>query len=146
MLKYKPGRKCGKFPESTKEMQKLLHLLSPEWYQFLASGLSWESTSFRHVSMLLSCFRHVWLCATLWTTARQAPLSVGFSREERVATPSTSAISPSTDRSPEASRSCGASSSAQGKVLLSFSIPNSNSHSPLKGNFQRARQVSPLRI
>ena len=27
---------------------------------------------------MLSCFRHVWLCATLWTVACQAPLSMGF--------------------------------------------------------------------
>ena len=32
--------------------------------------------------MLLSCFSHVRLCTTLWTTACQAPLSVGFSRQE----------------------------------------------------------------
>ena len=31
---------------------------------------------------VLSCFSHVWLCATLWTVAFQAPLSVGFSRQE----------------------------------------------------------------
>ena len=31
---------------------------------------------------VLSCFRPVWLCATLWTLARQAPLSMGFSRQE----------------------------------------------------------------
>ena len=31
---------------------------------------------------MLSCFSHVWLCATLWTTACQAPLSMGFSRQE----------------------------------------------------------------
>ena len=30
----------------------------------------------------LSCFRHVQLSATLWTIAHQAPLSVGFSRQE----------------------------------------------------------------
>ena len=29
-----------------------------------------------------SCFRHVQLCATLWTIACQAPLSMGFSRQE----------------------------------------------------------------
>ena len=29
-----------------------------------------------------SCFSHVWLFATLWTIARQAPLSTGFSRQE----------------------------------------------------------------
>ena len=27
-------------------------------------------------------FSHVWLCATLWTVARQAPLSMWFSRQE----------------------------------------------------------------
>ena len=31
---------------------------------------------------MLSCFSHVRLFATLWTAARQAPLSMGFSRQE----------------------------------------------------------------
>ena len=31
---------------------------------------------------MLSRFSHIGLCATLWTTARQAPLSMGFSRQE----------------------------------------------------------------
>ena len=31
---------------------------------------------------VLSCFSHVQLFATLWTVARQAPLSMGFSRQE----------------------------------------------------------------
>ena len=31
---------------------------------------------------VLSCFSHVWLFATLWTIARQAPLSIGLSRQE----------------------------------------------------------------
>ena len=30
---------------------------------------------------VLSCFSHVWLFATLWTVASQAPLSMGFSRQ-----------------------------------------------------------------
>ena len=30
----------------------------------------------------LSCFIHVWLFETPWTVARQAPLSMGFSRQE----------------------------------------------------------------
>ena len=30
----------------------------------------------------LSCFSRVWLCATPWTAAHQAPLSIGFSRQE----------------------------------------------------------------
>ena len=31
---------------------------------------------------MLSHFGHIWLFATLWTIARQAPLSLGFSRQE----------------------------------------------------------------
>ena len=31
---------------------------------------------------VLSCFSHLWLFATLWTAAHQAPLSMGFSRQE----------------------------------------------------------------
>ena len=32
--------------------------------------------------LLLSCFSHVWLCATPWMAAHQAPLSLGFSQQE----------------------------------------------------------------
>ena len=31
---------------------------------------------------MLNCFSHVWLFAALWTVAHQAPLSMGFSRQE----------------------------------------------------------------
>ena len=31
---------------------------------------------------MLSRFSHVQLCVTLWTVAHQAPLSMGFSRQE----------------------------------------------------------------
>ena len=31
---------------------------------------------------VLSCFSHVWLFVMLWTVALQAPLSMGFSRQE----------------------------------------------------------------
>ena len=31
---------------------------------------------------MLSCFSRVWLCATPWTAAHQAPLSMGLSRQE----------------------------------------------------------------
>ena len=31
---------------------------------------------------MLSRFSHVWLFATIWTVALQAPLSMGFSRQE----------------------------------------------------------------
>ena len=36
----------------------------------------------RKPSCVWSHFRRVWLCATLWTVACQAPLSMGFSRQE----------------------------------------------------------------
>ena len=31
---------------------------------------------------MLNRFRHIWLFATLWTVDRQAPLSMGFSRQD----------------------------------------------------------------
>ena len=31
---------------------------------------------------MLSCFSHILLCVTLWTVVFQAPLSMGFSRQE----------------------------------------------------------------
>ena len=31
---------------------------------------------------MLSHFSHIWLCMNLWTLAHQAPLSIGFSRQE----------------------------------------------------------------
>ena len=31
---------------------------------------------------MLRCFSHIRLCATPWTVAHQAPLSMGFSRQE----------------------------------------------------------------
>ena len=43
------------------------------------SGLPFPSPM--HACML-SRFSHVWLCATPWTAAHQAPLSTGFSRQE----------------------------------------------------------------
>ena len=35
-----------------------------------------------HVYGLVSCFSHIQLFTTLWTIARQPPLSMGFSRQE----------------------------------------------------------------
>ena len=37
---------------------------------------------YTHLSLLLKCFSRIWLSATPWTVADQAPLSVGFSRQE----------------------------------------------------------------
>ena len=39
---------------------------------------TWESC----MLCVLSCFICVWLCATLWSVACQAPLSKGFSRQK----------------------------------------------------------------
>ena len=39
--------------------------------------LLWEQVR----AYMLSCFSPIWLVATLWTVARQAPLSMGFSRQ-----------------------------------------------------------------
>ena len=36
----------------------------------------------RLYACMLSCFSHVQFCETLWTVACQAPLSMGFSRQE----------------------------------------------------------------
>ena len=38
--------------------------------------------SYKLLLLLLSRFSHVWLCVTLWTVAHQAPLFLGFSRQE----------------------------------------------------------------
>ena len=40
------------------------------------------AVSFPDACSMLSRFSHVQLCATLWTAALQAPLSMGFSRQE----------------------------------------------------------------
>ena len=64
----------------------------------MITGTHYESESFlmlltRHVFQAshllssvcvcpLSCFRHAQLFETIWTIARQAPLSMGFSRQE----------------------------------------------------------------
>ena len=36
----------------------------------------------KHLLYVLSCFSRVWHCVILWTVAHQAPLSIGFSRQE----------------------------------------------------------------
>ena len=44
-------------------------------------NLTWKVMS-HHFACVLSRFSRVWLCAILWTIACQAPLSMGFSRQE----------------------------------------------------------------
>ena len=56
------------------------------WPQYELTSLS-NSTiapalSTGSVRAVLSCFSRVWLFATLWTVAHQAPLSMGFFRQE----------------------------------------------------------------
>ena len=51
------------------------------WFQLVlhpAQRFSWGTL----LLLLLSCFSHVRLCATPWTAAYQASLSMGFSRQE----------------------------------------------------------------
>ena len=50
-------------------------------FPVLCSGFSLVMY-FIHVCCLLSCFSYVPFCATTWTVARQAPLSMGFSRQK----------------------------------------------------------------
>ena len=58
------------------------------WDGWTASSTQWTWTSKLQEIMkdsedcVLSHFNHVPLCGTLWTVACQAPLSVGFSRQE----------------------------------------------------------------
>ena len=42
---------------------------------------AWKN-QYRKSACMLIYFSHVWLFATLWTIAYQAPLSMGFSRQE----------------------------------------------------------------
>ena len=46
------------------------------------AGLHWFAKPDCAHARVLSCFRCVRLCATLWTAASQAPLAVGFSRQD----------------------------------------------------------------
>ena len=45
-------------------------------------GIFWTQIIFIYVLYMLSHFSRVWLFATLWTAACQAPLSMGFARQE----------------------------------------------------------------
>ena len=141
MLNCEPGRKCGKIPESTKEMQSFC-------IYFLQNEISFWQVGWAGNDILQTCLYVCMLakllqeCLTLCDPMDYSPPGSSVHRilqGRGVARPSTSAISPSADRSPEAARSRGASSLAQGKVLLSFPIPNSNSHSPLQGQFPESK-------
>ena len=67
-------------------MGKLEKMWLPPYEQILL-GLLVLQTLIQQVAMLerpitLSCFSHVWLCVTPWTAASQAPLSMGFPKQE----------------------------------------------------------------
>ena len=38
--------------------------------------------SFHPLMCVVSCFSHIWVFVTLWTLTHEAPLSMGFSRQE----------------------------------------------------------------
>ena len=67
------------------EREKLI-LLKRQPHQLGDSGLTSKKFSLYNHKMktlcVLSCFSQVWLFATLWTVACQAPVSMGFSRQE----------------------------------------------------------------
>ena len=51
-------------------------------YGVLITCMLYLLSCFTALACLLSCFSHVWLCVTLWAITCQAPLSMGFSRQE----------------------------------------------------------------
>ena len=46
-----------------------------------AKSWTWQ-TNTHFCACMLGCFSRVWLLVTLWTATHQAPLSMGFSRQE----------------------------------------------------------------
>ena len=55
---------------------------STSWFYFVRSTRHCTNTLRALFACMLSRFSCVWLFETLWTVARQAPLSLGFSRQE----------------------------------------------------------------
>ena len=52
------------------------------YFQFFRTPGFFPTSRLFHQVPCCCCFSHVRLCATLWTAARQAPLSMVFSRQE----------------------------------------------------------------
>ena len=76
VLNYLRGPRC--FPTISNRPRAGV-LLGGTWMAVLAAS----SNKSHHPSLLvLSCFSHVQLFATLWTVAFWAPLSMGFFRQE----------------------------------------------------------------
>ena len=102
--------------------------------------------------LLLSHFTCVWLCVTLWAAACQAPLSMGFSRQEYlawVAVPSSGGSSWHRDQT-QASCAAGRLSTAEppGKpvllLLTDTGLPRWCSGKNLSGNAEDARSIPGL--
>ena len=67
---------CGDILRRTLEKGVLKSNLETEYHP-------WTSVSCLLVCVCMLChFRHIWFFATLWTRACQAPLTMGFSRQE----------------------------------------------------------------
>ena len=62
--------------------ESIINLLQYSVIKYIANCVSWVSRLTFFVYYVLSRSSHVQLFAILWTVARQAPLSMGFSRQE----------------------------------------------------------------
>ena len=70
------GRESG--PSKWRQNKRWQRQMRDGWGQRSQEGELQED----RVCAVLSCFSHDWLFVTLWTVACQAPLSMGFSRQE----------------------------------------------------------------
>ena len=85
------GHECTPTPQRTPFFSPLFPAFIPSFIPVSAHNKSLPNSSdkslFHHFLCpvhvcVLSCFNCIILCATLWTVALQAPLSMGFSRQE----------------------------------------------------------------
>ena len=61
----------------------LLAFLTPKWHSFDQLRIQVLTLCLKvSLSVCTQPLRHIWLLAALWTVAHQAPLSMGFSRQE----------------------------------------------------------------
>ena len=90
ILEWKPRCPPGDLPNPGIKPASLTFPASAG--RLFTTSATWEASPIS-LLLLLSCFSRVRLCATAWTAAYQAPLSMGFSRQEywsRVPLPSPS--------------------------------------------------------
>ena len=61
-----------------------LSIISLSIYQpsILLALFVWRTMTDTLLLLLLSCFSRIWLCVTPWTVAHQAPMFMGFPRQE----------------------------------------------------------------